>query len=490
MAWQGGYVSDVPYASGVYPEAGPAHLSACALLGGVRPPDPSAPFRYLELGCGSAMGLTAFAAANPHASFTGVDFNPAHVVVAARLIAEAGLENAEVREASFADFAPAPLEPSARYDYVSVRGVWTWVGRQAQLDLVRLLDHVVAPGGLVCVGYNSMVRWASSLTMQRLIMAHAARVPGDSVAKVRAAIAFVIALDAKAPGSLDVTNLRMAIDRFGGDPVRLPTPVLSYLAHEYLNTSWRPVFPDELETDLAPAKLVHVASADPVANMAELMLSDAQVEAAAVYEDPQGRRRLGDLLAGQGFRSDIFARGAPALPPDRQAQLLEAVELMAVRPRDAAPMEIPTGSTRLSLDAAVWSPLYDRLAAGPARVGELVRIAGEAGHAVSPQEAAMVLLAGGAASATTRPGVPLDDAARERARRFNVAMMEALRELSGLRLALASVRLGGAASMNLEECLAYLTLAAPGLNAPVLADPALRELARECEPLWRAIGVL
>ncbi|WP_174300578.1 hypothetical protein, partial [Caulobacter sp. S45] len=43
MSWREGYIADVAYTSGVYIELAPAHLSACALLGGVRPPDPSRP---------------------------------------------------------------------------------------------------------------------------------------------------------------------------------------------------------------------------------------------------------------------------------------------------------------------------------------------------------------------------------------------------------------------------------------------------------------
>ena len=490
MGWQGGYVADVPYTSGVYPELGAAHLHTCALLGGVAAPDPAAPYRYLELGCGTGVGLAAFAAANTHARFVGMDFNPAHVAAASELVEAAGLDNLEVREASFADFAPAPLAPDERFQFVVVRGVWTWVGRQAQLDLMRLLEHVTAPGGLVYVGYNDMAAWAPALPLQRLLVTHAARTPGDSLTRVREAVAFALKVDAALPGSFDLRMIRRALDPCGGDPQQLPVPVLSYLAHEYLNEHWRPVFPEELERDLADAKLTLVASADPVANAPELALSQAAAEAVSLYDEADAQRRLAGLVAPQGFRGDIFARGARPLPPDLRAERLGELTLMLVRPREAAPAQIDTGSTRLSLDPAVWGGVYDRLAEGPTRLRELVETAKAGGHAVSLLEAALILLGGGAAAAVARPGHTASAEEEARARRFNVAMMETLRGLSGLRLGLAAARLGGAASASLEECLAYLTLAAPGLLPASLPDARLHAVARTCEPVWRTVGAL
>ncbi len=489
MSWREGYIADVAYTSGVYIELAPAHLSACALLGGVRPPDPARPFRYLELGCGTGMGLCLLAAANPHAEFVGVDFNPAHVAFAERLIEEAGLTNARVVEASFAEAASS--DALGRFDYAVAHGVWTWVSPTAQRELTAAFDRCVKPGGLVYVGYNNMAGWASSLPLQRLIADHAARTPGDSVAKIRAAVRFALGLRAAAPRGVDFTRLELQLKGATDDPDKAPIGLFAYLAHEYLNEHWRPVFPGEVAHDLADAKLAYVGGADPFSALPELTLSEAQAAAAASYGDPAGARLLADLIAPTSFRQDIFVRGATPLSASRREAALRAVRLAWTAPPGPAPLSVEVPSGKLELDGVAYRPVFARLEEGPAEVGELLAAVQAAGRAMSATELLAVLVGSGMATPIARPHDTRDvEAERLRTRRYNIAMVEALRDQAGLRFALASPLTGSGVRAGMAECVAYLAYAAGEGAYPELDTPGLQQTAEANAKFWAALELL
>ena len=77
-----GYLTDVAYIPGFYPQMAPVAMRFVAALNRVAPPRATG-FRYLELGCGLGRSLTTLAAANPGSEFVGVDVNPEHTAAAA-----------------------------------------------------------------------------------------------------------------------------------------------------------------------------------------------------------------------------------------------------------------------------------------------------------------------------------------------------------------------------------------------------------------------
>ncbi len=491
MSWREGYVADVAYTSGVYLETAPAHLSACALLAGTRAPNPSAPFRYLELGCGTGMGVCMLAAANPHAQFLGVDFNPTHVAAAQALIAAAGLENVRVEEASFADLAGRPGEAVGRFDYAVAHGVWTWVGPGAQGELIAALDRCVTPGGLVYMGYNNMAGWASSLPLQRLIADHAARIPGDSLARIRAAVKFALDLRAAAPRGIDFSRLELQLKDAADDPDKAPVGLYAYLAHEYLNAHWRPVFPAEVADALADAKLSFVGGADPFSVLPELTMTAAQAKAAEAYPDAAGRGVLADLIAPTSFRQDVFVRGSQPLSPPRREAALRAVRLAAAEPLAGRELTVDVPGGKLELDPLPYRAVVARLDSGPADVGDLLGEVEGAGRRMSATELLVVLVGSGMATPVARrPAEEDPEAERARARRYNAAMVEALRDQAGLRLALASPLTGSGVRASLNDCLAYLAHVGPPGAYPELDAPVLREAAAALAPFWEALRVL
>ena len=99
--WGKGYVTDVEYSDGFYPNQAAAHLSIAATIDGVAAPVLEDRFTYCELGCGRGKTSLVLAATHPEAEFHAIDFNPAHVAHAREQARLAGLDNIQFHECSF-----------------------------------------------------------------------------------------------------------------------------------------------------------------------------------------------------------------------------------------------------------------------------------------------------------------------------------------------------------------------------------------------------
>jgi SAM-dependent methyltransferase len=171
--WNDGYVSDVVYTSNFHRETTPVWLAAAALLLGHRPPDLARPFSYADLGCGNGLTATMVAATCPHAEVWGFDFNPAHVETARELACRAGLSNVRFRETAFSDLAERDASAVPEFDFMVAHGIMSWVSRENQQHLVRVIGQHLRPGGLAYVSYNVATGWGAMppvRTLMRLLM--------------------------------------------------------------------------------------------------------------------------------------------------------------------------------------------------------------------------------------------------------------------------------------------------------------------------------
>jgi SAM-dependent methyltransferase len=350
MSWGGGYVTDIPYMPGYFRTQAPMHLALACLLGSVAPPFAAGSddeLHYLELGCGQGFGALALAAGNPGWRITGIDFNPGHVAAARALAAEAGMDNAEFIEAdlaTLADSAAARAIPQA--DVVSMHGVWTWVPPEVRAGIVRLLQGIVRPGGLVHVSYNALPAWQGALGLQRMVREAGKRLASRSDRQALAGLEAARAL-AEAGGERlrDTAIAQNLLQRARGFPPE-------YLAHEYMNASWSPCFHADVAEALSGAKLEWVASANLLENFAALALSDAEREVMDRFDDPLMRELAKDMCLGRGLRSDVFIRGPARMDPAARDRALAELRLALLRPAERVEYEAELPAGTASLDPA------------------------------------------------------------------------------------------------------------------------------------------
>lgn len=472
-----GYVSDIEYIAGYYPNQAPAHLDAVCLLNGIAPPDRRDGFAWCELGCGQGLTANLVAAAHPEAVVHGVDYLPAHIARARADAAAAGIANATYHEAAFADATEDRSLPA--FDYVTLHGVYSWVGPQVQADIVRFLERRVKPGGVVLVSYNVLPGWQRIAPLQRLLRAHAeaapAGVPSDR--RVRDALAFARALqaaDAAGLAGVDIAAVEAPM------PGRGEAQHAAYLAHEYLNADWRPLLHADVACDLAAAGLVYAGSARPFHNMPELVLSDAQRAVLGGIADPAARESLADYCTGQMLRWDVFVRGPRRLAPAERDKALRAVPLALIHQAVALPHRIEGGGRTVTLEPAVYGPILGALGEGVRTIDALLDLPELRGRpdAPSPSELFVALSGCDFAWACGRPAGTASDTVR----RFN--RLQAAEALEG-RHAVAAFAAGAGLGVAMERPGAALYLLLTGAAAPPPeALPArMMELLGETAPI-------
>ncbi len=313
-----------PYPWGLYPEQQPAWMAFAATWAGLRPPDTSRPFRYLDLGCG--IGLTAcwVKRCYPHAEVVGVDADPLHIEQSRAIAAAMGVDVTFVH-GRFED--PHPLHD---VDIIVLHGVWSWIGPEARGQVVRCLAERLAPGGMVYVDYNALPGRSDWLPLAQLLRALAphAGVDHDAEALARA-LQTVEALDghgffARRPGL--AAGLSDALRRNPG-----------FAVHEFLSEAWSAHTLAEVARDLSPAGLAYGSSLHLQDAVEALRTTEAEAARLEAFPDQVLRHTVRDYLRETLFRRDLFHRGAPPLSDgERLDRLLDRHYALARAATDCA----------------------------------------------------------------------------------------------------------------------------------------------------------
>jgi hypothetical protein len=182
-----------------------------------------------------------------------------------------------------------------------------------------------------------------------------------------------------------------------------------YLSHEYMNAHWAPAFHADVAAEMAQAKLDWVASASPLENFPELMLTPEQRALVDRFKDPIMRELIKDTCLPRKLRHDIFVRGARRIRNDeRDAALARLAVVPAVSASELlTQIQVPAGL------AEVGEPLKRMMAAamlGSTTIGDLLAL--EQGRS-NPAELVSILVGSNQCQIATRPhGVQPDSAHR------------------------------------------------------------------------------
>jgi SAM-dependent methyltransferase len=458
MDWTSGYVSEIDYTHGYYRELAPGLIDFALLTSGHQPP-PRAGMRYLELGYGQGLSFNIHAAATP-GEYWGTDFNPVQAANAQGLAKVSGAD-AHVFDDSFADFAGRTDLPD--FDYIVLHGIWSWVSDENRQVLVNIMRDRLKVGGIVYFSFNTLPGWAAAMPLRHLMSTHmeaAGTHAQGMVSRIDAAIAF--------GNTLAASNARY----FGANPTakgRLDAIAgqnRNYLAHEYFNRDWTPMYFAEAHEWLTGAKLTFAAPAAALEQLLAYNLTPEQREVLAGISYDVLRETVRDYMLNQQFRRDLYSRGSRLLTPLERLDRLNdlAVTLMV----DAAevPFEVEAGLGNVGLRQDIFRPVVEALAekdGAPKRIGDLAEQPSLG--ALPPGalvEALTVLIGAGRAS-------PVQDAdaleiARPRCQRLNAHLIERAR-VSGDVSWLASPVIGRGVEVGRFQQL-FLAARARGLKKP------------------------
>jgi SAM-dependent methyltransferase len=359
-----GYVTDVPYLRTFIASIAPAILDHVALLASFDPPSREQPFTYCELGCGQGVTTALLAATHPHDTFHGIDFMPEHIAHAQRFCSDAKISNATFHHKDFRSAASMGLP---QFDYIVCHGVYTWVTAEVQQDLRNFIAAHLKPGGLAYVSYNAMPGWATDMPFQHLLRAIGRISPGDNAARATAGLEIIRTMAAaKVPPLVESVMLK----EMEKHPAKYAP---SYLAHEYMNADWRPLFVTEVRDAMTAIGLIPVGSATLMANFDSFVLGAKARELVASIADPNVRELVRDYYTNAYFRRDVFTRGAQRLVPEEQRRRMLASTFSLGRPLEKVSYTKRTPAGTLSFDNDSARALVNAVAAGPRRLGDVVR---------------------------------------------------------------------------------------------------------------------
>jgi hypothetical protein len=280
------------------------------------------------------------------------------------------------------------------------------------------------------VSYNAMPSWQGAFGLQRIIYEGGLRAAGRSDRQAEAGLA--LAREIKAAGGEYLTEgalVRELLEKTG-------EMSREYLSHEYMNAHWAPAFHADVAAAMAQAKLDWVASANPLENFPDLMLTPEQRTVMDRYDDPIMRELIKDTCLQRQLRHDVYVRGARRLLATERDAAIARLTLAPLVGADElrTALQVPAGTAEVS------DSLKDMMAAalrGPATVGQALAL--DPGRS-NPAELACVLVGSHQAQIVTRPGGAQPDGAH----RLNRVLGERVRSVAGnaASAGLASSQLG------------------------------------------------
>ncbi len=360
-----GYLLAEAYPSFFHREFSPAWIDAMLLHKGHSPPRRDrSPFNLLELGCGDGFGLILLAAAYPEGEFLGIDALPEHVEAAITAASAIDLKNVEFRCARFAEMGPPP---EAHFDYVTAQGVLAWVSADNRDHVFRIAAQHLRPGGVACLGYNTLPGWKDMLALQRLLLAFADLEQGSGWERFAAALETIRSIAAAGAATLPEPFIKW----FDEQVESLPR---SYFPHEYLNQYWMPLWSADI---IAMAKGHGLAFLGPSRSdrlREDFCMTRKQREKLAAIEKPIARELAADLFVSSSYRTDLY--GLEMLPADNIQEARLDGWWAATVDEDGAELSCRTQAGTLRFDNLSARAILRGLAAGPRTLGAIHRDGG------------------------------------------------------------------------------------------------------------------
>lgn len=432
--WNLGYITDINYTAGYYDFLNPLRARlAFACMGLAFPEVRTA----CELGFGEGVSIAMHAAAS-EVAWHGTDFNASQASFARHLAGGV----ADLRDASFAEFLEATDLPD--FDFIGLHGIWSWINHETQEQIVAFLRRKLRVGGVFYISYNVYPGWAAFAPLRHLAKLHydTMGAPADGVeARVKAAFAFLERLkDARFMAQNPQAEPRLA---------RAAALDSHYLAHEYFNRDWEPVYFAEMREILSGAKLDYACSATFHELVTGLTLTPEQRTFLDSLPDPMFRQSVFDFLINQQFRRDYWVRGARRMGRVEQADTLRGLPVVLQNARPALPLKVACARGEAELKGERYAGLLDCLADNrPHTIGELAqRLPEQSFNAVCQA----VLILSGSGYLTPANPAETTKAVAGACAALNRRVMESARDNAGITCLASPVTGGGVPASRFEQ---------------------------------------
>jgi len=350
--WTAGYVADIGYTYGYYTELNPLRVRLAFLNAGIVPPEVGT---ACELGFGQGMSANLHAAASV-VHWAGTDFNPSQAGFAQELATVSGA-GAKLYDDAFADFANRPDLPD--FDFIGLHGIWSWINDENRKYIIDFIRKKLRVGGVLYISYNTLPGWAAFAPLRKLMSQHAQVMssPGEGIVnRIDEAVDFAEKLFSTNPNYMKANSL--VAERLK----KLRGQNRQYLAHEYFNKDWHPMYFSDVATEMAKAKLQFACSAHYLDHIDALNLNVDQQDFLKQIADPIFTESVRDFMVNQQFRRDYWIKGRRQLSPIEQTELLRDHRIVLISHRPDISLKVKGALGEAEMSSSVYGPILDVIA--------------------------------------------------------------------------------------------------------------------------------
>lgn len=350
--WTSGYVSDIVYTYGYYSELNPLRARLALLNKGIHVPSFDT---ACELGFGQGLSSNIHAAATA-TRWWGTDFNPAQAGFAQEIARRSGAA-AQLFDQAFEEFAHRTDLPD--FDFIGLHGIWSWISHDNRSVIVDFIRRKLKVGGVLYISYNTQPGWGTLAPLRHLMTEHAAQMTGPGqplVSRIDQALNFTQRMLDTNPVVARVAP--QMVERFK----KLQGQNRHYLAHEYFNRDWHPMFFADAQRYLAGAKLQFAASAHMLDHFDPLNFTPEQSQMMAEIRDPNFRESVRDFVVNQQFRRDYWVKGARPMTALERSEALRNCQVVLTSAPQSLPKQVQGVVGTASVNTNVHELISEQLA--------------------------------------------------------------------------------------------------------------------------------
>lgn len=288
---------EVTYVRRYSEECSPINLKVAAAINGIKTADLNKPFTYLDVGCGNAVSLCAFAAANPNGHFIGIDPNVRHIKYAQQLVDACSLENVTLINKTVQD---VDMDDVPDCDFIVANAFISNVDDDARYRLLEIIDAKLKKQGVYLAVYNTLPGWNVLLPMHELI-SHG--LVGEDPDVIKELNKNVYVVD-------ELIRHQAAFFKDSVDSVRVFDAIKSLSAnavvHEFMDESVEAFYFREVVEYQASAGLGFLGSAILHKNYYAFVIPDRFESLLSSLPNRIQKERLMDFIENTRVRSDVF----------------------------------------------------------------------------------------------------------------------------------------------------------------------------------------